>query len=428
MLRPSQFQINSGNTSDSEKTFKLKPSQLNVTSPTPSSLSSSNSGNNISNNITSKEAADDPESSNSNSATLFGNPFMRGFSKDEDSPSKPDEEKKEEKEKKDENLDPLTKLSSTGGSSSAGALPKSNLFNVKAATLSSGSGFVFGQNIGARVTGTNQSTNLFGSATTKKEEENGESKSTSEDASSCNGAGSSNAGLFFSNAASNNAEPVESKKVDGKSLLEATREYEEKVKVQKRKYEEVETVTGEEDERNIVEFNCKLFAFEDRNYEERGRGMLRLNDSKGKQNESRVVFRTSGNLRVLINTKVWSKMIVEKPSTKSMRMTAIDTEGHIKVFLVQARPDDITQLYKYLSERVNKLKAIEEDLEQKSKDLADAESPQKCETFPISATKTSPAQTICIKINDHETGEDECKKITPEDQNTDSSDDKTKDD
>lgn len=66
----------------------------------------------------------------------------------------------------------------------------------------------------------------------------------------------------------------------------------------------METITGEEDERNIVEINGKIFAFEDRNYEERGRGTLRLNDSKVKQFESRVVFRTSGNLRVLINTKV----------------------------------------------------------------------------------------------------------------------------
>lgn len=40
------------------------------------------------------------------------------------------------------------------------------------------------------------------------------------------------------------------------------------------------------------------------NWEERGRGSLRLNDSKKEQECSRLVFRTSGNLRLLLNTKV----------------------------------------------------------------------------------------------------------------------------
>lgn len=110
-------------------------------------------------------------------------------------------------------------------------------------------------------------------------------------------------------------------------------------------------------------------------------------------------------------------MIVEKPSTKSMRMTAIDSEGHIKVFLVQARPDDITVLFKYLTERVNKMKAIDQDMERKSKELAIVEdSSDDEETRDEQRRSTTPtkypAQTICIKINDHETGENECKKFT----------------
>lgn len=152
---------------------------------------------------------------------------MRGFSRDEDSPNKLEkgDGKDGSLEKKDENLDPLAKLSSSG-STSTGALPKSNLFNVKAATLSSGSGFVFGQNIGERVTG--QSSNIFG-AVMKESEQQEEKKVATELESSCNGAGSSGSGLFFSNVATNssNADVIESKESDGKSLLEATREYEE---------------------------------------------------------------------------------------------------------------------------------------------------------------------------------------------------------
>lgn len=41
-------------------------------------------------------------------------------------------------------------------------------------------------------------------------------------------------------------------------LVEAARKYEEMRGAQKRKYEEVEITTGEEDERNILEINCKV--------------------------------------------------------------------------------------------------------------------------------------------------------------------------
>lgn len=108
-----------------------------------------------------------------------------------------------------------------------------------------------------------------------------------------------------------------------------------------------------------------------------------------------------------------------------MRMTAIDSEGHIKVFLVQARPDDITQLYKYLTERVNKLKALDAEMEEKSKELVQEEKPsEERRQRRRSTTPTKyPAQTICIKINDQETGENECKKIRVQDTTADSSDD-----
>lgn len=136
------------------------------------------------------------------------------------------------------------------------------------------------------------------------------------------------------------------------SLIEAARKYEEARGAQKRRYEEVETVTGEEDENNILEINCKLFTFIDQNWEERGRGMLRLNDSK-KASYSRVVFRASGSLRVLLNTKVWSDMVCERASQKSLRLTALDGNGHIKIYLVMGRNDDIHILHKSLSRRID---------------------------------------------------------------------------
>lgn len=49
-----------------------------------------------------------------------------------------------------------------------------------------------------------------------------------------------------------------SKDPDGKSLDEAAKEYEESRSAQKRKYDEVETFTGEEDETNIIDVSLKF--------------------------------------------------------------------------------------------------------------------------------------------------------------------------
>lgn len=158
------------------------------------------------------------------------------------------------------------------------------------------------------------------------------------------------------------------------SLVEAARRYEEMKGAQKRKYEEVEVKTGEEDEKNILEMNCKLFTFDKNNWEERGRGMLRLNDSK---NSSRVVFRSMGNYRVLLNTKVWKDQVCEQPSSKSLRLTAFDTAGLLKIYLVMGKNEDVENLYHYLSTRIqrekDKVPEIDEEEKEEENSLPEAQ-------------------------------------------------------
>lgn len=70
--------------------------------------------------------------------------------------------------------------------------------------------------------------------------------------------------------------------------------------------------TGEEGETNILQISCKLFAYDKAgggSWQERGRGTLRLNDlaaedDESQQEQSRIVFRASGSLRVVLNSKV----------------------------------------------------------------------------------------------------------------------------
>ncbi|XP_076326219.1 uncharacterized protein LOC143233645 [Tachypleus tridentatus] len=80
-----------------------------------------------------------------------------------------------------------------------------------------------------------------------------------------------------------------------KSLTQSAEEYQ--ARQAKRKYDEVTVVTGEEGESNVLQINCKLFAFEkNSSWVERGRGMLRLNDREVDGTlQSRLVMRTQGS-------------------------------------------------------------------------------------------------------------------------------------
>ena len=140
-----------------------------------------------------------------------------------------------------------------------------------------------------------------------------------------------------------------------KTLTESAAEYCES-HAQKRKYEEVKPVTGEENEVNVVQINAKLHVFEKNNssWTERGRGILRLNDVNHGEDEanisSRLVMRTSGVLRVILNTPLFPGMSVEKPSEKTIRLTGTD-EGEVKIFLISAAPRDIQDLYSAMLSR-----------------------------------------------------------------------------
>lgn len=233
----------------------------------------------------------------------------------------------------------------------------SNLFAAaasKAPSTSNGSenniGFVFGQNIHERIIGAPDTSTASTTDDTKSDSCSGSELFAVAAASS--GPSSSAVASSSTKSSTNGSESKEESSVE--DLTKAAREYEES-RAQKRKYDEVETFTGEENEVNVLDVNSKLFAFVASNWEERGPGSLRLNDLKdasGTRN-SRVVFRTSGNLRVVLNTKVWKGMVVEKSSQKSLRLTAIDSkDGQIKIFLAMARPDDISSLYTALQKRI----------------------------------------------------------------------------
>uniref|UniRef100_U5ESF0 Putative ran binding protein 3 n=1 Tax=Corethrella appendiculata TaxID=1370023 RepID=U5ESF0_9DIPT len=373
ILRPPVFGSTTENNGKTNNYFGLKPSVLK---PSAFSFGSSLSTNNCNtSDITSASgtaaASNTTDSSSSSSDNnKFSNPFLRNSFCDKDNDddavtaANKSKDKATNNDSKETAADPLLQLPSRS------TLPKSNLFTNVKSTLSENSGFIFGQNVHERVTGetiqtstdtsdSNSSSSglLFSSNVATSNNSIVPSTTTNNDDTVSSPSPSSSTGTT---AATSTGGTTENEN-QSQSLIEAARKYEES-RAQKRKYDEVETVTGEEDERNMFESNCKLFAFVNSNWEERGHGNLRLNDKS--LNESRVVFRQTGNLRVLINTKIWPGMIAEQSSQKSLRFTAMDSNGQVKVFLVMSRPDIITKLYNILTDRIKLAKESKQTVEE----------------------------------------------------------------
>lgn len=184
--------------------------------------------------------------------STLNNPFAKLTEEvEEETPAPADGKHKEASDgaKADPAIDPASLLGSGGsGGSNTGSgsksLPKSNLFSAVSATSS---GFVFGQNVQDRVTGnavesasaftteagstSNGGDLLFSSTFSKDHDDSGSDASQ--------GAAPPSTGAAGAVAA-------------GKSLTEVAREYEES-RALKRKYDEVETFTGEEDEINVLD-------------------------------------------------------------------------------------------------------------------------------------------------------------------------------
>jgi len=257
------------------------------------------------------------------------------------------------------NFTPLTKPADDGDQSSVQpAKTNKDVENKNPNQDDNKSGeFVFGQNLTERVenvveTEKDDSTNQKPVATDKEESK------ASEDTDSSAKTGD----LLFTNSVSpsakNNADD-EASKTSSKTLSESAAEYTENHNSNKRKYDVVDVVTGEETESNVLQANVKLYIFDSdkKNWIERGRGSLRLNDDPSStlgHLRSRLVMRTVGSLRVVLNTKLFPNMICEKANEKNVRISAME-DNEVKIFLVSGSPKDADKIYTALERRISQL-------------------------------------------------------------------------
>lgn len=126
-----------------------------------------------------------------------------------------------------------------------GASPKDQDTNVNNSVgpNCSNQSFVFGQNLKERVT-------------VAKGDDNGEAKDV-EDVADEKPVSENGSSDLFSNVAA-----CRTTSRPGLTLTQAAQEMEEANRANKRKYNEVTLLTGEEGETNILQINCKLFAFD----------------------------------------------------------------------------------------------------------------------------------------------------------------------
>ncbi|KAK4807869.1 hypothetical protein QYF61_007775 [Mycteria americana] len=208
--------------------------------------------------------------------------------------------------------------------------------------------FVFGQNMSERVLSPPKSSE----GSTESNKENAATESGSE-------------------TSSQEATPEKANNIS-ESLAESAAAYT-KATARKCLLAKVEVITGEEAESNVLQIQCKLFVFDknSQSWVERGRGLLRLNDMASTDDgtlQSRLVMRTQGSLRLILNTKLWAQMQIDKASEKSIRITAMDTEDQgVKVFLISASSKDTGQLYAALHHRILALRSrVEQEQEVKN--------------------------------------------------------------
>ncbi|KGL77922.1 Ran-binding protein 3, partial [Tinamus guttatus] len=219
----------------------------------------------------------------------------------------------------------------------------SSLENSTNSADASSNKFVFGQNMSERVLSPPKSND----GSTESNKENAATESGSE-------------------SSSQEATP------EKESLAESAAAYT-KATARKCLLAKVEVITGEEAESNVLQIQCKLFVFDknSQSWVERGRGLLRLNDMASTDDgtlQSRLVMRTQGSLRLILNTKLWAQMQIDKASEKSIRITAMDTEDQgVKVFLISASSKDTGQLYAALHHRILALRSrVEQEQEVKN--------------------------------------------------------------
>uniref|UniRef100_A0A7E4VAS6 RanBD1 domain-containing protein n=1 Tax=Panagrellus redivivus TaxID=6233 RepID=A0A7E4VAS6_PANRE len=157
--------------------------------------------------------------------------------------------------------------------------------------------------------------------------------------------------------------------------------------------------TGEENEKNILNIASKIFQYdvESKSWKERGPCNLRLNETDESDADgnpkARLVARSSGTQKVLLNSLIFPEMVFESVSEKRIKISAHVPDTDLpQLFLVSSTPSNIGQLSAQLRKRIkedvkpvgtptaNRKRKVESEARESAEDgaagdKADADSP-----------------------------------------------------
>ena len=138
--------------------------------------------------------------------------------------------------------------------------------------------------------------------------------------------------------------------------------------------EQREVITGEEDERTVLELTCSAYVFDrdSRQWKGIGQCYLHLNDTVCNDQgdtTSRIIIRLQSTRRVVVNTRIWSGIpIAHVAENKAVRVGALSVNGQdrsdgdnsIRTYMLRfATAESSLLLFEALQERRNSAERLE---------------------------------------------------------------------
>uniref|UniRef100_A0A5B6ZEJ8 Putative nuclear pore complex protein NUP50A n=1 Tax=Davidia involucrata TaxID=16924 RepID=A0A5B6ZEJ8_DAVIN len=93
---------------------------------------------------------------------------------------------------------------------------------------------------------------------------------------------------------------------------------------------EVPVETGEENEKAIFTADSVVFEFLDGGWKERGKGELKVNVSRTGMGKARLVMRTRGNYRLILNSSLYADMKLTNMEKKGITFACVNSAGEGK--------------------------------------------------------------------------------------------------
>lgn len=108
--------------------------------------------------------------------------------------------------------------------------------------------------------------------------------------------------------------------------------------------------TGEENEKAVFSADAILYEYIDGNWKERGKGELKLNVSLSDDEKARLVMRSKGNYRLIMNASLYPDMTLTNMDKKGVTFACINSTGEGKAglttFAIKFKDSSIVQEFR----------------------------------------------------------------------------------